>query len=123
MLKSPPAAILFIWKCFIQYLTAVSIFTHQYLICWDAIFLDLIPLGFELPLIVLQLRANNALIDPFASQVGGLRYGKDVFLIYTKLWAYGTTMRVVRIRLIGWNKYGSLGNELPWLFQRKCRRG
>ena len=52
--------------------TVVSIPIHQYSICWDATFLDSIPLGFEFPLIALQLQANAgssyrpSLVNPIA---------------------------------------------------------
>ena len=42
--------------------TAVWILIHQYLICWDATFLDSILLGFGFLLIALQLQANNRVI-------------------------------------------------------------
>ena len=67
------------------HLTIVLISTNQYSICWDVTFLDSIPLGFGWLLIALQLQADNAFIDPFPSQVGGLWCGEEVSSIHTKL--------------------------------------
>ena len=72
-------------------------------------------LGFGPSLIALQLQANDAFIDLFLSQVGGLRCGEEESSIYMKLQAYGTAIRVVKIRLIGRNEYGSLVNKSPQL--------
>ena len=77
--------IAFVGKHSLRHPTAVSISTHQHPICWGATFFDLILLGFEPPLIALQLRADDAFIDPFSSQVGGLRCGEEASLIHTKL--------------------------------------
>ena len=53
--------------------------------CLDAIFFDPILLGFGPPLIALQMRADDAFIDPFSSQVGGLRCGEEESSIHMKL--------------------------------------
>ena len=76
---------LFIEKRSLRYPTTVVISTHQHPICWDATFHDSIPLGFGSLLIALQMQADDAFIDLFPSKVGGLRYGKEMSLIYTKL--------------------------------------
>ena len=54
-LRSPQAAILFVGKRSLRHPTAVSISTHQYLVCWDSIFLHLNLLGFGSPHKILQL--------------------------------------------------------------------
>ena len=77
--------IAFVGKHSLCYPTVISISTHQHLICWNAIFFDPILLGFRPPLIALQLRADDAFIDPFSSQVGGLRCGEEASSIHTKL--------------------------------------
>ena len=115
LLRSLLVAILFIGKRSLHHPTAVLISTHQHPICWDITFFDLIPLGFESPLIALQLQADDVFIDLFSSQIGSLRCGKEASLIHTKLEAYETAIWVMRLRLVGRNEYGSLMNKLPWL--------
>ena len=68
LLRSPVAAILFVGKHSLRHPTAVLTSTHQHPICWDATFLDSILLGFRLPLIALQLRADDAFINPFPAR-------------------------------------------------------
>ena len=85
LLRSPLAAILFVGKRSLHYPTAVLISTHQYPIDWDATFFDSISLGFGSPLIALQLWADDAFINLFLSQVGGLRCGGEASSIHTKL--------------------------------------
>ena len=68
----------------LHYPIAVLISTHQHSICWDATFLNLIPLRFGSLFIALQLQADDVIINPFPSQVGGLRYDGEAFSIYTK---------------------------------------
>ena len=46
---------------------------YQHLIYWDAIFLNSIPLKFDLSLIASQLPVHDAIIDLFFSQVSGLQ--------------------------------------------------
>ena len=75
----------FVGKCFLCHPTVVLISIYQYPIYWDATFFDSIPLEFGLPLIALQLRNDNAFIDLFSSQVGGLQCGKEASSIHTKL--------------------------------------
>ena len=85
LLKKVSAAIFFIGKCSLHYPTTVLISIHQHLIYWDAVFLDLILFGFELPFIALHLQVDDTVIDPFLSQVGCLRYDRKASLIHIKL--------------------------------------
>ena len=85
LIKSALAAIPFVRKHFLRHPTAILISTYQHLICWHMTFLDLIPLGFKSPFISLQLQVNDAIINPFSSQVGGLWRGKKTSSNHTKL--------------------------------------
>ena len=69
LLRSLPAAILFVGKRSLYHLTTVSISTHQHPICWDATFFHLFPLGFGSPLIALQLQADDAFINLFPAKL------------------------------------------------------
>ena len=55
LLRSLQAAILFVGKCFFRHLTAISISTHQYPICWDSNFFHSDLLEFRSSHKVLQL--------------------------------------------------------------------
>ena len=72
LLGSASAAISFIEKRFFRYLTMVLISTHQHFIYWDATFFNSILLGFWSPFITLQLQVDDAVINLFPSQIGGL---------------------------------------------------
>ena len=69
LLRSVPAAILFVGKHNIRHSTIISTSTYQHPICWDAIFLDSILLKSRSPLIALQLRVNDAVINLFPARL------------------------------------------------------
>ena len=58
VLRNPPAAISFVEKRSLCYLTTVLIHIHQYPICWDMTLLDRIPLRSRSPLKALQFASR-----------------------------------------------------------------
>ena len=84
LLRSAPAAILFVGKHSLHHPIAVSFSTYQHPICLDVTFFDSISFRSGSLFIALQLQADDKVINLFPSQVIGLQCGKETTLIHTK---------------------------------------